>query len=191
MKSQPALLRIAYTISILFHPLVLILTLTALIGSQVRSSAILGVRDALILALCLLPGLLYLLVAKRNGQPVHYHRVVLPLMLVGLVVSFFIYRYIGTPNTALRGLAIALVVGVGATIIDRFWDMSFHASIAMSCAALLIPFSFYQMVVTAIIGIVVGVARLPIKQHTIPQVVAGWIYGFGVTMVLVILFILS
>jgi membrane-associated phospholipid phosphatase len=189
MRSQSALMRIAHAVSILFHPLVLILMLTVLISGQVRSSAILGVRDALILALCLLPGFLYLLVAKRQNQSVRYHRVVLPLMLVGLVISFFIYRSIGTPNIALRGLAIALVVGMGATVIDRFWNMSFHASIAMSCAALLIPFSLYQMVVIAIIGIVVGIARLPIKQHTIPQVVAGWLYGFGATAVLVILFV--
>jgi hypothetical protein len=188
MRLQSAL-RVAQLISTLFHPLVLILALTALIGGQIRSSAILGVRDALILALCLLPGLLYLFIAKRNGQSVRYHQIVLPLMLTGLVVAFFIYTSLGTPSIALRGLAIALVVGVGATIIDRFWDMSFHASIAMSCAALLIPFSLYQMVVVALIGIIVGIARLPIKQHTIPQVVAGWLYGFGVTAVLVIIFI--
>jgi membrane-associated phospholipid phosphatase len=150
----------------------------------IQNSIVLGLRDTVILICCLIPGIIHF---ATGGNKTKKRFITLLLMLSGLVTLLAAYYLIDTPPTTLKGLVISIIVGSGAIIIDRFWDMSFHASISMSCAALFIPFSTAIMLIVGSLSIIVGLARLPIKQHTPIQVIAGWVYGYGLTSVLVFL----
>jgi membrane-associated phospholipid phosphatase len=145
-----------------------------------------AVLDLGILVIGLLPGLLYIFIKARQGHFTHYHLllkeeryIALPLLFVGLLVSFGLYQLTHAPTIMMRGMAIGLVAGLGAIIISRFWKISLHAAVAMGCAGLFIPISWTAAGVFAILGLIVGVARLRVRHHTLGQVVVGWIYGFG------------
>ncbi len=57
----------------------------------------------------------------------------------------------------------------------------------MGCVALLIPISPPIATCISVLAILAGLARLPIHEHTLVQVLAGWLYGFGVTTTLLII----
>jgi membrane-associated phospholipid phosphatase len=56
----------------------------------------------------------------------------------------------------------------------------------MGCVALLTPLSPPIALSISILAILAGLARLPIHEHTFAQVLAGWLYGFGITTMLLI-----
>jgi membrane-associated phospholipid phosphatase len=87
-------------------------------------------------------------------------------------------------------MAIALLEGVGVTIISRFWKISLHAAIAMGCASLLVSISWRYALVAGALAVLVGISRLIVRHHTPLQVIAGWIYGFVLTRVLALWFTL-
>lgn len=184
---NPTVSQIARFLSRLFHPLNII-ALTALsLNSHVHQNYLLGVRDTLILVLCLAPGLVYFAIQKRKSQKVRYTQVVFPLFLLGLGATFTIYTLLGNPPTILQGVIISLLVGIGATLIEKQWDMSNHAWVPMSCAALWLPFSLTITLLLLVVGLITGLARLPLRQHTLLQVFVGWLYGFTATYLLVVL----
>jgi membrane-associated phospholipid phosphatase len=157
-----------------------------LVSIWTRDNPIWAVFDLGILIIGLLPGLFYIYIKTRQGHFTHFHLllkeeryIALPLLFVGLLVSLGLYRLTQAPAIMMRGMAIGLVAGLGAIIISRFWKISLHAAVAMGCAGLFIPISWISAGVFAILGLIVGIARLRVRHHTLAQVVVGWIYGFG------------
>jgi membrane-associated phospholipid phosphatase len=184
--------RVSHALGYILHPAVLMVFAILLLSARLRHNALLTLMDMGILVAGLFPGLLYVYVKTRRGDFGHYHlllkeerRIVLPLVFVGLVGSFVLYALTGAPAIMMRCEVVGLVVGAGAIIISRFWKISLHATIAMGCAALFIPISPTILVVMAVLGILVGISRLVVKHHTLAQVIGGWLYGFGVTGILV------
>ena len=88
----------------------------------------------------------------------------------------------------MREMLIGLLAGIGAVLISRFWKISLHATVAMGCAALFIPLSITTVLILGSLGIIVGLSRLVVRHHTLAQVLAGWLYGFGMTSLWVWLF---
>jgi membrane-associated phospholipid phosphatase len=84
-------------------------------------------------------------------------------------------------------LIVILLAILGCLLINRFWKISFHAAIAMICAALFIHIAPLITIFIAILGIIVGLSRLPLGLHTPAQVLAGWPYGFGSISLLLLL----
>jgi len=184
--SDDLLDRWAAMLSYILHPAVLMMSAVVLVSIWTRSNLIWAVLDVGILILGLLPGLLYIYIKTRQGHFTHYHlllkeerHIALPLLFVGLLISFGLYRLTQAPTMMIGGMAIGLVAGLGAIIISRFWKISLHAAVAMGCAGLFIPISWVATGVFAILGLVVGLARLRVRHHTAAQVIVGWIYGFG------------
>jgi membrane-associated phospholipid phosphatase len=178
--------RWADALSYILHPAVFMIFTVGLVSNWTRGNLIWAVVDVGILIIGLLPGLLYIYIKTRQGHFTHYHLllkeeryVALPLLLVGLLVSFGLYRFTQAPTIMMRGMTIGFVAGLGALIISRFWKISLHAAVAMGCAGLFIPISWIAAGVFAILGLIVGIARLRVRHHTLAQVVVGWIYGFG------------
>lgn len=189
--SQPPLIRAAHWLSYALHPAVLLLLTMGLVSPVGQGGAGRVLLDVGILLLGLLPGLGYIAWKVRRGAVSHPHlllkeerRVVLPLFLLGFVGSLALYWLSGAPDFITKGMAIGLLEGVILTIITRFWKISFHACVSMSCAAFLLPSSAGLAALMGAAALVTGVARLPIKHHTFAQVAAGWTFGFTMTLVL-------
>jgi membrane-associated phospholipid phosphatase len=181
----------AHRISLFFHPAVVMILTAILLSNYVRGNPGWVLIDMAILIAGILPGLIYIYVKTKRGDFGHYHlllkeerRAVFPILIVGLIGSFALYFLIGTPLLMLRGMVAGIVGGVGAAIINRYWKISIHAAVTMGCAALFLPVSIPFMLGFMALGVIVGLARLPIKHHTPGQVIVGWLYGFFFTSAL-------
>ncbi|KPL80616.1 hypothetical protein [Herpetosiphon geysericola] len=181
--------------SYVLHPAVLMLATVVAYSSLIRPSLHAVLLDVGILLLGLFPGLLYLILQTKRGVFTSYHlvikeqrRVTLLLLLAGLLVSFLLYRMIGVPAMMTDGMAIALIGGIIIALITWFWKISFHAAVAMGCSALFLAVSLPYMLIFFGLGILSGIVRIPVKDHTPMQVLGGWVYGFGVTVGLLWMF---
>jgi membrane-associated phospholipid phosphatase len=190
-RSSALVLRVAHGLAYVLHPAVLLLATMALLSLFQPKSGARTLLDIGILVLGLLPGLLYIAWKVRRGAVSHPHlllkeerRIVLPLFLLGFVGSLIMYKLTSAPDFITTGMAIGLLEGVGLTIITRFWKISLHAAVSMSCAAFLLPLSAGLALIMATAALIVGGARLPVNHHTLAQVIGGWVYGFGVTLLL-------
>lgn len=181
-------IHIAQVTSKVLHPLVMMGLTSVLMGVLTNRTALQGVVYTTVLAVCLLPGTIRYVAAQKNPAGIrHRYRMELMLLIAGFAATLLIYGMLGVPRIALVSLVIGIIAGAGATIINRFWDMSFHAATSAGCAALFVAISWPVTMGLMFLSLLVGLARLPIKQHSLPQVVGGWIYGFGCTAMLVFL----
>lgn len=187
--------RIADALSYVLHPAVFALLTVALMSCHAHCWTEFILRDIGILAVGLLPGLTYIYRKTKSGEFSHYHlllkeerRIVLPLLLEGLMVSFALYALVQTPALMMRGMLIGVCGGIGACLINLFWKMSLHSAVAMGCAALFLPVSTVEVLAISVLGIIVGLSRIMVRHHSAAQVFGGWLYGFGVAGLLVWLF---
>jgi hypothetical protein len=178
--------RLAQALSYILHPAILMILTVALVSGRMRSHAAWVFIDVVILIAGLFPGLLYIYLKTRRGQFSHFHLllkeeryVALPMLFIGVLASLGLYALTRAPVLMIRGMIIALLAGLGAIVISRFWKMSLHAAVAMGCAGLFIPVSGLAAGVFAILGLIVGLARVVVRHHTSAQVIVGWIYGLG------------
>jgi len=183
--------RAGHFLSVVLHPAVTMFVTAFLLSSYARENFALALVDMGILVAGILPGLIYIFVKSRRGDFTHYQlllkeerRTVFPILLAGLIGSLAFYAIIHAPASLVRGMLIGIIGGVGAAIISRFWKVSMHAAVAMGCAALFVPISWPTMLAIMALGIVAGTARLLVRHHTPAQVLGGWLYGFGVTLLL-------
>jgi membrane-associated phospholipid phosphatase len=183
--------RIAHFVSYLLHPAILMLTTIALLSYSAGSASWQIALDVVIIMLGITPGLAYIIIKTRRGETTHYHLllkeeryIVFPIMIAGLVASLALSYALGRPAIINQGIIWGLIVGTGAAIINRFWKISLHAAVGGGCAALLLPVSLPLMSFVLILAIISGLARLPIRHHTVAQVIIGWLYGFGLTAIL-------
>jgi membrane-associated phospholipid phosphatase len=185
--------RLAYIISGAIHPVVLLIVSMTAVGIYARANIRAALADTGIFFAGILPGWAYHFSALHRRRTLdytritNYHRYTLIALLLGLGFVFAIYRWIGVPTLQVRSLTVILLAIVGCLLINRFWKISFHAAIAMICAALFVPIAPLVAVFLTVLGIIAGLSRLLLELHTPTQVVAGWLYGFCSTSVLLLL----
>jgi membrane-associated phospholipid phosphatase len=189
------MIKLSKILSYILHPAVIMLITVGVYSSMIRSTVSDTIIDITILLMGLLPGLIYIVIKTKRGEFSHYHlivkehrRVTLIILLAGLMTSFVLYKRINAPSTITDGLTIALIGGVLIALITWFWKISFHAAVAMGCAALFVTISIPTTFIFIITALISGLVRLPIKHHTPTQVIFGWIYGFGITTCLLWIF---
>jgi membrane-associated phospholipid phosphatase len=180
--------RIATATSYVLHPAILMAGAMFLASLHQRGSLGMALIDTGILLAGLLPGLFYIIYEVKKRAISHYHvlrvserRIVLPLLMAGIGVSYAVCCLIGAPHYLLVGFACALIAGAGAMLISFWWKISLHAGVPMGCAALLWPINLPAGITFAALAIIVGAARLFQHHHTPAQVISGWIYGFAAT----------
>jgi membrane-associated phospholipid phosphatase len=187
--------KISNVLSYILHPVLLMVATAMVISIHIRHDIFLMLFDVAIVACGLLPGTVFIYLKKRRGDFGHYHlllirerSIVLPILLAGLAAALAVFYLTRAPTGITSSMTIALLGGIGITIISRFWKISLHAAIAMGCAALLLSISVYYALAACILSLLVGVSRLIVRQHTVIQVVAGWMFGLVAARVLVVLF---
>jgi membrane-associated phospholipid phosphatase len=190
--------KISHAISYILHPAVFMAGTVMVISVHIRHNILLSFRDVILLVSGLLPGLTYIFIKKRRGEFGHYHlllkkerSIVLPMLLAGLVGSLALAAAIKTSIGIISSIIITILEGVVITVISRFWKISLHAAVAMGCAALLGSISWKYALIACILGILVGISRIVVNHHSPLQVIAGWIYGFGLTKLLMLWFKIS
>ncbi len=168
------------------HPINSVCLTLLIINSAAQGNVLLGLIDTSILLLGLLPGIMYLVSTRHSPTPKRKY-VAIYLLLLGVTATIGVYIMGTTSAMQIRSLTVGILGGIGITLIHRYWNISFHAATSMGCVALLLPISLPIAAAIGILAILAGLARLPIHEHTLLQVFAGWLYGFGVTMTLLVL----
>lgn len=67
-------------------------------------------------------------------------------------------------------------------VINKYWKISAHMiGFSSPTAWLVFNFSNLLLIPFAILGIIIGWSRFHLKCHTISQIIAGFLFGFGLT----------
>jgi hypothetical protein len=166
----------------MFHPTLMIALGFFLIGVHANQSVAVALIDMALFVIGAIPALAYHYAARRqvrdHVQVRQYHRITMLLVVTGLALTFGALLLRAAPADELWRLAIIMLAIVGGIAVNRVTQMSFHASMSMIGAGALIGISWGVVALFAAVSIAVGLARLPLRQHTLGQVVLGWAYGF-------------
>jgi membrane-associated phospholipid phosphatase len=101
----------------------------------------------------------------------------LALGLVSVLVGIGVLVGFGAPRE-LTALVVAMFVGgLVATVINHFWKLSVHASVAAGTTLVLVLAFGAAMWATAIVVAAVGWSRVRLGDHTTAQVIAGTVIG--------------
>lgn len=105
---------------------------------------------------------------------------------------FFLMEYRNTPRVISIILVAALVIQMFCAFINVWWKISTHtAAIGGVAGALLaysIAFSFNPtswFCIVLLLGGMVGTARIILRQHTLSQVVAGFLVGLLCSLLII------
>jgi membrane-associated phospholipid phosphatase len=101
----------------------------------------------------------------------------LALGLVSVLVGLALLGLLGAPRE-LVALVVALFVGgLVATVVNHFWKLSVHASVAAGSMVVLVLVFGPLLLLTGVIVVAVGWSRVRLRDHTLSQVVAGTVIG--------------
>lgn len=101
----------------------------------------------------------------------------LALGLVSVLVGIVLLALLGAPR-AVTALVVAMFVGgLVATVINHFWKLSVHASVAAGTTLVLTLAFGPALLATAVMVAAVGWSRVRLRDHTTWQVVAGTVVG--------------
>jgi membrane-associated phospholipid phosphatase len=90
-----------------------------------------------------------------------------------LAVNVVVFLLLQVPGDFIALFSSALVVSVGAGIVNLFWKISIHASSASSCAAVCTIYMPPLGAALWVATLLVGWARVRTRNHSPLQVVAG------------------
>ena len=93
---------------------------------------------------------------------------------------FFLMEYRNTPRVISIILVAALVIQMVCALINVWWKISTHTAAIGGVAVYSIAFSFnpiWWLAFVILLAGMVGTARMILRQHTLAQVVAGFLVG--------------
>ena len=193
MQDRPVL-RFARKMSVVFNPLVIGVPVLLLIA--VKDLGGIPVDQIPLVVLCVgtlsfLP-LVYILVLMRAGVVKDFHiterrqRIYLfPVVLVCLVaVIVLLYRTEGVSQLVLMMLSFGLISCVVCALITIWFKISLHcAGLGWMIVGLYQAFGI-EAFLLGLAGLCLAAwSRLVLKEHTLTEVLAGSVFGIGVTWV--------
>ena len=99
---------------------------------------------------------------------------------------YYIMSVLQIPHFMARILMAALIIQVLCAVINIWWKISTHSAAIGGVAGALMAFSFlfmfnptWWLCLVFIIGGMVGTSRMILRQHTLWQVVAGFLLGMA------------
>jgi membrane-associated phospholipid phosphatase len=187
-----ALTRAARGLTEVFAPAVLAAVLPIVIGVHASRSLPTGLAWGLLASVfsAIIP---YTMIwyGVRRGQLSDRHIGVreqrtkpLALGLVSVLVGLVLLGLFGAPRELIALVVALFVGGLVATVINHFWKLSVHASVAAaSMVVLVLAFGLF-LLATIIVVAAVGWSRVRLRDHTTGQVIAGMVIGAVVVGVL-------
>lgn len=177
--------RIAYLIGRIFHPyLICIPTIFAILSDMPFAEAVKW--SLLVLGIVLTPGILAsAYVAIRHKRYIYQRSTRGPLYFIGfmsVLTCLLILVVFNAPRILIASL-ITLVIWVPAQmLINRYvTKISAHAGVVAGCATALLLAGKLNHPVLLVLMILVAVitmwSRVETKNHTVPQVVMGFLVG--------------
>jgi hypothetical protein len=114
-------------------------------------------------------------ITRRQERPA-----LMVITLVSVTTGLLITWWIGAPR-ALFALVAAMAAGLTVTLaVTVYWKISIHTACAAGTLAILgIEFGPALWMAAPVVA-AVGWARVALRDHTVAQVVAGAVVGFGV-----------
>lgn len=198
--------KVTSVISYLFHPvfmpllgMVLILftgSYLSLLTFEIKKAILLITAIfTVLLPLSILPFLKYYKLITNYTIPQRQERLIPMLMSIAFYVfGYFLFKKIGIPNF-LQQFILAAIVSLGLSLIIHIkWKISTHMIGIGGLLGLISALSFifyvniHSLLILAIfITGLVGSARLYLKAHTQSQVYAGFMLGYVVTFLVLVL----
>ena len=114
--------------------------------------------------------------------------------LLGLIVietlAITVMHLVGAPQLTLRLLAACLAGVIALTLVTPLVRASIHVGVLSVMAGMTAGFSWPGAAALLTLGLVVGVARLRVRDHTPLEVATGLLIGFGGGLVATVLLVL-
>lgn len=101
----------------------------------------------------------------------------LALGLVSVLVGIGVLVGFGAPREVTALVVAMFVGGLVATVINHFWKLSVHASVAAGTTLVLVLAFGAALWATAVVVAAIGWSRVRLRDHTTAQVVAGTVIG--------------
>jgi hypothetical protein len=100
---------------------------------------------------------------------------------VSVLVGLTLLGLFGAPRE-LVALVVALFTGgLVATVVNHFWKLSIHASVAAGSTVVLVLVFGPMLLATAVLVAAIGWSRVRLRDHTTAQVITGTVVGALVT----------
>lgn len=132
---------------------------------------------------CVLP-LAYVLVMVKLGRITDHHvsdrrqRPVLLLMTLASVLVGLLVLHLLSGPVSVTVMVIALIGGIGVlAVVSAFWKMSGHASALAAAVVISVMMFGPEWLPLLLLVPAVGWSRLVLRAHTLPQVIAGSLFG--------------
>ncbi|MCX4387508.1 phosphatase PAP2 family protein [Micromonospora peucetia] len=178
-------LRLARFVTELTAPAVLVSALTVAVGWHSARGGAHGLAWGL-LATLFVSGIpfAYILGGVRRGRLTDHHvgvreqrRVPLLFGLCSVAAGLALLAVLGAPRPVLALAAAGLVGLVVAVAVSHWWKMSIHSAVAAGTVVVLVFTFGAGLLATAPLLALVGWSRVRLRDHTVPQVVAGLALG--------------
>jgi membrane-associated phospholipid phosphatase len=163
------------------NPLVISLIILALLSFDSASSA----ADALkwfflVVGLCFLPVLLIAVYLVRTGRMDalfsnrrHQRHRIYVIGLFFNVMAMLTLSWLQAPAALVAALVSGLVAVVSFAVINLWWKISVHASVASALVVILHLLYGWWAAPSLVLVPLMGWARVTLSQHTVGQVAAG------------------
>lgn len=99
--------------------------------------------------------------------------------------GYYLLTLMNTPDFISVILVVAIIIEVLCVAINRWWKISIHNAAIGGVTGMVIAFSFilgfdptWWLCVLLILAGLIGTARMVLRQHTLSQVVCGYLIGF-------------
>ncbi|SCL59543.1 PAP2 superfamily protein [Micromonospora citrea] len=177
-------LRIARLVTELTAPAVLVSLLTVAVGWH-SARGVHGLAWGL-LATLFVSGIpfAYIVGGVRRGRFTDHHvgvreqrRVPLLFGLCSVAAGLALLAVLGAPRPVLALAAAGLVGLVVAVAVSHWWKMSIHSAVAAGTVVVLVSTFGAALLATAPLLVLVGWSRVRLRDHTVPQVLAGGLLG--------------
>ena len=188
---RPLRWRIAWWVSVLAHPFVLVPVLVALVASRSLPPQRAAAVVAFVMAGSILP-LLWMMVRRvRSGAWTDHdvsvreqRRGLYPVALALVTATILLLLLIDPPRPVLHGTVAVLALIGTASIINLWFKVSLHTAFAWFTAVCLYSMSLALGAGASLVALAVAWSRVELRRHTLAEVLGGILLGVAIGVML-------